>query len=339
MILVLSDQFDEHADVVIKKLLNRGVEVFRLNLDTESLRNTIVTFNGSSWTIRTKMGQIQSQEISCVWLRRAFVGMSLQEQNVKDPNCKIWRGEWNKTLLGFYSSIRSIPWLNPLKEAYRAENKYFQMEKAKQVGLTTPPTIVSNDRKQLLAFTREHEHVVMKLMYQDFYGDDHGNIKGIYVNRLTHADLEGFGDSSENPIVLQAYIPKGYEVRYTVVGSSHHVCRIDSQRSRIANIDWRRYDIPNTPHLPMEPPLSIREKVTELLNELGINFGALDFIVTPSEDWYFLEVNPMGQWLWIEDLAGLSISDSIADWLTTASEKGGKHEGIRQQVLGAPGSG
>jgi glutathione synthase/RimK-type ligase-like ATP-grasp enzyme len=53
------------------------------------------------------------------------------------------------------------------------------------------------------------------------------------------------------------------------------------------------------------------------MKRLGLEFGALDFIVTETGVWYFLEVNPSGQWLWIEDLTGLPIADSIAYWLQT----------------------
>ena len=91
--------------------------------------------------------------------------------------------------------------------------------------------------------------------------------------------------------------------------------------SNIASIDWRRYDIPHTPHVPIEPPQVIRDRVAELLKTLDIDFGGLDFIVSPSQDWYFLEVNAMGQWLWIEDLAGLKISDSITNWLVKSQKE------------------
>lgn len=51
------------------------------------------------------------------------------------------------------------------------------------------------------------------------------------------------------------------------------------------------------------------------MRKLNINYGAFDFIVDKNNEWFFLEVNPMGQWLWIEDLTGLQISDAICDWL------------------------
>ena len=259
---------------------------------------------------------IRHSEVSAVWLRRPFVELSLEEQNRSDTDFRIWKNEWNKTLLGLYCAIRYVPWLNPLREAYRAENKYYQFEAAQALGFNVPVTIVSNLKAELEEFVVQNKgNVVMKLMGQEFYLSEEDKFKGIYVNRINEMDLQDFGGVSENPIVLQRYIEKAFEVRYTVVGDEHHVCKIESQKSNIANVDWRRYDIPNTPHSPMEPPGPIRDQVARLMSLLEISFGALDFIVSTSGIWYFLEVNAAGQWLWIVDLTGLPIAESVSKWL------------------------
>lgn len=318
MVLVLSDQFDVHADLVCKKLMLKEVKFFRLNLDVSSLTSTRINVDGSYWRIWQNDKNVNSADISAVWVRRAFVELSLEEENINEPSFKIWRGEWNKTLLGLYNSLKSVSWLNPLAKAYRAENKYLQMDVAIESGFLMPEFIVSNQKEELLEFANRHKDVVMKPMNQEFYQDtDDGEFKGLYVNKITAEHLESFGDKGESPIFLQSYIEKLYEVRYTVVGHDHHVCRIESQKSERAKTDWRRYDIPNTPHYPMDPPFTIKENVKVLMRSFGLYFGALDFIVSPSGDWYFLEINTMGQWLWIENLTGLNISDSIVNFLTT----------------------
>lgn len=314
MILILTDNFDKHADLICNKLSLLNCEFFRFNLDVESLTKTLINFDGETWTINQKSEYINSNIINTVWVRRPFVEVLLDE-NTEDTGFKIWRGEWNKTLLGFYNSIKTANWLNPLAKSYRAENKYLQMEYAKKVDFIVPAIIVSNEKERLIDFSNKNSDVVMKLMNQDFYKDSDGKFKGIYVNKVSGDNLQNFGFSEENPIVLQSYIEKSFEVRYTIVGQDHHVCKIDSQLSNIANIDWRRYDIPNTPHNIIEPPTEIKEKVSKLLDLFGLYFGALDFIVSPTGDWYFLEINTMGQWLWIEELTGLTISDSIVKWL------------------------
>ena len=56
--------------------------------------------------------------------------------------------------------------------------------------------------------------------------------------------------------------------------------------------------------------------MSALLGRLDLPFGAFDFAVTPDEEWVFLEINPNGQWGWIEDHTGLHITDAIVDHLT-----------------------
>ena len=85
--------------------------------------------------------------------------------------------------------------------------------------------------------------------------------------------------------------------------------------------------MPNTPYSGIEAPEIIQSQVNALLQSLGLMYGALDFIVTPDNKWYFLEINPMGQFLWIEDLSGLKISDEIVSWLRKNNKR--TYESIR----------
>jgi glutathione synthase/RimK-type ligase-like ATP-grasp enzyme len=51
------------------------------------------------------------------------------------------------------------------------------------------------------------------------------------------------------------------------------------------------------------------------MSSLKLTFGAIDLIETLDGNYVFLEVNPSGQWLWIDDKLSLGISDAIAHWL------------------------
>lgn len=333
MILILTDRFDKHADRVIDILQNQNQRYIRFNLDVESLKKTYLHHCNSLWQIRTENGSFNSNEVSVVWVRRPFVELTLEEQSNNSNDFKMWKAEWNKTLLGLYLDLNNIPWLNPVRKAYKAENKYLQRKLALDIGFKVPDLIVSNSKQEILNFSEKHEKVVLKLMSQEFYPMEDGTFKGIYVNQVSYQELLEFNDIEENPIVLQEYIEKSYEVRYTIVGKEHFACKIESQKSNKTSIDWRRYDIPNTPHYSLQPPIEIRNKITDYMGALELEYGAMDFIVSPNNEWYFLEINCMGQWLWIEDLTGLSISTSIANWLISNSAcncKGGEeNESIR----------
>jgi glutathione synthase/RimK-type ligase-like ATP-grasp enzyme len=317
MILILSDKFDAHAELVCSQLTELNFSYFRLNLDTESLRNTSLRWDSNIFVIEAGSKTTTSDNIKCVWVRRAFVELSLDEGNSNDPGLKIWKGEWDRCLIGLYQILKEVPWLNKLDKSYKADNKFLQYILAKQLGFKVAPIITANIKSDLIEFARKFSPVVLKMLHQGFYTDSDGKSKGMYVNKITTADLAEFGDISENPITLQAYIHKEYEVRYTVVGDDHHVCKIESQNSPRASVDWRRYDLANTPHSLIDPPTTIKKQVSALMKVLDLTYGALDFIVEPNGDWTFLEINSMGQWLWIENLTGANISNSISNWLST----------------------
>lgn len=315
MILIISDRNDVHTLKVESFLKNESVEYIRFNIDVESLKSTLVSYDESDWIVQFPNGSFKTSEIEVIWNRRTYVELLLDEIDNNDVSFKIWKGEWNKTLLGIYSSLESKKWLNYYRDAYYAENKYRQYSTAHKIGLRTPPFVCSNDKQFLKNSFCNGKEKVIKFMNQDFYKIEEGVYKGIYVNKVKFNDLEKFQSVGENPIILQDYISKSFEVRYTVVGKEHFVCKIDSQLSKIANVDWRRYDLANTPHSIINPPENIREKVNKFMSEFNLNYGAIDFIIDKNGEWFFLELNSMGQFLWIEDLTGLEISDHIAKWL------------------------
>lgn len=315
MILILSDKFDLHADMMENMLLKKQARYIRFNLDKESLLKTHVSFTNNLWVITVNDITFSSAEVACVWCRRIFVELLLEESQDTSPSFKIWKNEWNKTLVGLYTHLKNAKWLNFYRHALKAENKYIQMEYAKNIGFLTPMTLVSNIRTDIINFSRQFDSVALKLMHQDFYSIEPGKYAGFYVNKLHYEDFYSFGHIGENPIVVQEYIEKNYEVRYTVIGNSHLVCKIDSQYSLKAKDDWRRYDIPNTPHSIISAPDDIHKKVKKIMKKMNISYGALDFIVDKNNYWYFLEINSMGQYLWIEDLTGLPITETICEWL------------------------
>lgn len=314
MILVLSDINDKHADKVCENLQQLNRDYFRINLDVESLKKTYITLNDSCLIVKNEFGNVNINQIKSIWARRAFVELTLEEKYDDDVDFKIWRNEWNKTLLGMYLKLKNCNWLGEINTAFRGENKYLQRQLASKLGFLQPKQIVSNDKKDLVKFISDNKEVVMKLMSQEFYETGDG-FKGLYVNKITLEEIDKYFAEQENPIVLQEYVEKDYEVRYTAVGEKHFVCKINSQCSSRTKVDWRRYDIKNTPHEVIQPPDDIRKKVDMLLKELNLSFGALDFVVNKQNEWVFLEINTMGQWLWIETLTGLKISDAISEYL------------------------
>lgn len=157
MILILTDKNDSHANFLLEKVSKKNLPFYRFNLDVDSLKNTRISYNECAWSIEQNGKNLFLEKVKCVWNRRTFVELLLEEEYDQAVDFKIWKGEWNKALLGIYSSIAKVPWLNFWRLAYAAENKFLQMEIAIECGILVPQTIVSNNKKDLLEFANDYE--------------------------------------------------------------------------------------------------------------------------------------------------------------------------------------
>ena len=148
-----------------------------------------------------------------------------------------------------------------------------------------------------------------------FWASD-GNAYAHYTSRFRRRPAEDLQTLRDCPVFLQNLVPKALEVRATVVGGSIYAASIDTRgASDDAKVDWRYYDWASTPYYPITLPPEVSARLISVMSSLGLVYGAFDLILTPTGEYVFLEVNSMGQWLWVEELTDLPISDAIARWL------------------------
>jgi glutathione synthase/RimK-type ligase-like ATP-grasp enzyme len=103
---------------------------------------------------------------------------------------------------------------------------------------------------------------------------------------------------------------------------------INSQASERAAHDWRRDGIRMIQDWqPYELPRGVEEKILRLMDYFVLNYGAIDIIVTPDGRHVFLEINPVGEFFWLERYTGLPIADTIAEVLLGHTEP--RHGGSR----------
>ena len=109
--------------------------------------------------------------------------------------------------------------------------------------------------------------------------------------------------------------PKAYELRVTMVDDAVFCRRIDSQASERSEVDWRRYDFAQAPHTLVDAEPDVGRSLRELKRIAGLRYAAIDLLVTPEGATYFLDLDPSGQFGWIEDLTGAPITATLCDAL------------------------
>ncbi len=313
MVLCISQKSDTTVDFLYEQLsMVRRKKFIRLN--TEDFPAKVRIALGASQQIVSISGlQYSLSHFSSAWYRRP--GRPIIPLEVMVPDVRKYAEEecW-QNLLGLWEMSKHLLWVSDPVAIRRAQYKAGQLPVAESLGFTCPRTLITNDPQAARDFLESigGEGIVKTSARANFQVD--GRWKMVYTNRISATDPR-LEDVVFAPCIFQEYIPKDIELRVTVVGRKVLACAIGSQVSAKTKDDWRRYDPKVTPYYPFSLPKVVEEQCLRIVAHYGLQFGAIDLILTPAGKYVFLEINPNGQWEWIETSSGLPIAQTLADLL------------------------
>lgn len=322
MILIVTGPRDSHANLVEPKLRARGARVVRFDWADIPYRASLsLTWSGGQRRVElaTAEGKVDLRACTAAWLRRP--GSARPSDAITDPFLRAYLEDEYLRLRNDLCNALEVPWLPaPPAVIQRADNKHLQLSLATELGWEIPPTLITNDPDELLAFYRAHDGTLIdKMPSVAFSGTQLATQRVIrYTQPVTARDIGYARRVRHSPMLFQRRIDKRFELRVTVVDDQVFAAEIHSQSTRRTQLDWRHYDWGHTPHRPHALPEEERARCVALCRRLGLRFGAIDLIVTPDDRYVFLEINPNGQWQWIEDEAGLPISDAVCEALVSS---------------------
>ncbi|MEU4426012.1 hypothetical protein AB0F81_35785 [Actinoplanes sp. NPDC024001] len=199
----------------------------------------------------------------------------------------------------------------------RSSLKCRQLALAKRLGFTVPLTVVTNHAASVAGFVEAHRTAMSEqaVLYKPltWYVTPSGGF--LFANLVTVDEIRNAEASvSSAPCQFQQYVNKDHEVRVTVVGDRWFATRIESQAHPETRTDHRR--APGLNHYaPTSLPTAVSQRIKRFLRETGLAYGAFDLAVDAEGVHYFLELNPVGQWLWLEQRTGAGITAAVADLL------------------------
>lgn len=325
MILVLSNKMDITTDVVIHQLRRRGLSFFRWNAD-DLLASHSLTFELGECGVTQLVLQAEGRtvdimnDVSVVWYRRPNK-VTAHSLVTRESMIEFSVREGSALLQNIWQLLSDRMWINAPSANIQFSNKLYQLRFAKELGFRVPATIVTTNKCTVREFADAHDKIIAKALSAG-YVRENGREKLLYTQLLDEKALVTLEGLEYCPTQFQEYIPKKLELRVTVVGDKIHACAIKSQESSRTMVDWRRYDFDNVPHYAYDLPEELKGRLLEFMRRAGLIFGAFDFVVTPEDEYYFLEVNPNGQWYWIEKMTELPITESLVDQLEIAMKGG-----------------
>jgi MvdD family ATP-grasp ribosomal peptide maturase len=316
LIITRSDD-NQSVDSVINAIKNRGGHAFRFDTDRFPTEvRLIAEYLKDSERLRLISAQadLDMRTVEAIWHRRLEIGGRIPLSI--DPQLRMASiGESNRTAKGMLDSLKAFR-MDPEPVIRRAENKQAQLQIARELGMDTPKTLITNDPKAVRAFYRECNGAIVTKMLSSFAVYEAGVEKVVFTNPVSREDLADLTGLNLCPMTFQEQLPKALELRTTVVGDRVFTAAIDSKVSPLAQHDWRKDGAALLKNWErFELPGSLEKKILRLMDHFGLNYGALDFILTPDGRYVFLEVNPAGEFFWLEDHPGLPISPAIADVL------------------------
>lgn len=308
-VLLITNTSDFTCDYVVRSLEKIKADYYRLNTDEIGYAIFLsFDFANNVYTLydRPKELKIDLLTFQSVYFRRPELPR-LEDDDLTPDERQFILLEIRQTLEGLYKILRHAYWISDVDAIRKAENKIYQQIVAKEIGFRIPRGIITNNVTSFLSFAANNECIV-KPIYSGQIGWP--QMKGVvFTSRLCTSPVEEQIELS--PSFLQEKIEKKYDVRVTVVGDEVFPARIDSQTNHETQIDWRVGE--NVlPHESFTLPVKLENLCVELVRRLNLGFGAIDFVETPEDEFVFLEINPNGQWAWIETQTGMPISDTIA---------------------------
>lgn len=310
-VMILSSLEDPHARAVMEALRSRDVGVELLDLSEFPTRLTLsMAFADGAHRFvlsRAGGGRLDLSTISAVWWRRPQpFGLTAA---LTDPAQRRFAiSEAATAFDGLYQALDAF-WVNDPVRDRAAHHKPWQLALAQQIGLAIPTTLMTNDPEEARDFWGRHEGNVIYKQFRalpDAWRE---------TRRLRPEETSLAETVRMTPVIFQRYVEAVADIRVTVIGDELYAASTDARKGEYP-LDFRfNLDLCWEPHAL---PPTIEDGLRLLMRRLGLEYGAIDLRLTPDGQYVFLEINPAGQFLWIEWATGQKIAAALAARLAIA---------------------
>jgi glutathione synthase/RimK-type ligase-like ATP-grasp enzyme len=302
-VLIITERDDVHGHALIWALSRAGIRCDRWSISEfpDGQRTSVRIFNSSLPPSFQIAGL--SQPYQSIWIRRLAppecISRSLADADVQMAIVQARRSA--EGLRSIFS--RESVWINPLDRRQTVNHKPQQLVTARKVGFPIPETLISNDPDDIRRFHSEHwGNVVCKFFTPAFWQSQAGGtVSASFTSELTTDLLDNDIAFSSCPAIYQEKLPKKSDVRVTFFGSTYQAVRIWSQQSSLGSVDYRSDMRFESAMEPMKMDSHFLDRCMELSSQMGLLHGSYDFVERPDGSMVFLEINEMGQFLWLEE--------------------------------------
>lgn len=323
MILILStDEMEDTTNRVIDWLDYYKADYVRLN-GTEFNQNVVIE-NG-----KMLLDSVALDRVNIIWNRRWISGLPIEK--VKESyldaigaknayhllssllsETRILRGCFNRLLAA--KKWTTQPYMV-------TANKLENLTLAAVCGLQTPEYIITSKKKVLSRFLKKYNNVICKPIAEvpTFSAQTHENTTEsliIYTSSYIAEELLSTLPDSFQMSMFQQEIEKEYEIRVFYLNGACYSMAIFSQQDTQTSVDFRNYNRkrPNR-NVPFTLPSQIENAIIQFCKKGKYNIGSIDLIKSKDGGYYFLEINPVGQFGMVSYPCNYNLEKKLAKYL------------------------
>lgn len=313
MILILSHPGDDHTKGVLSELGRRRHPTALVDSSAFPARAALTqTFSASRACVEYLVAghRVDLSECRSAWWRRPLPHTLHDDL---DPNVMSFAyTECHEAFAGALALLKAV-WVNPPHLDERAHHKPLQLATAVRVGLTVPNTLITNDPDEARRFIADVGPA--RTIYKTFLAtEEHWRETRV----LRDEELQILESVRLAPVIFQEYIAADADIRVTIVGDEMIATAIRSDPCGYS-VDYRM-DMAAATFEPTKLPDEVAGPLRALMQSLGIVYGAVDLRRTVDGRYVFLEVNPAGEWRFVEERTAQPITAAMADLLIRLDE-------------------
>jgi glutathione synthase/RimK-type ligase-like ATP-grasp enzyme len=255
------------------------------------------------FTMPTRDGdRLDATSLDAIWFRRSNHPQRDLPPLADVAHAEVVNRSCATTLLGGLLTSFAGAWVSRPEATSSAENKLVQLQAAQAAGFSIPRTLVSQDPQAIRTFCAELPGAAV---IKTVRGTPHSQLFTVRVTQDHLADEDALRIC---PTIFQEYVPGSRHLRVLCCGSRAYAVMIKTER-----LDWR-LDL-DTPIMPVQLETNLERRLADVLERLGLRMGVADLKITPDGDPVWLELNPQGQFLFIEGLTSMDLTGPFCDFL------------------------
>jgi glutathione synthase/RimK-type ligase-like ATP-grasp enzyme len=314
MILIISNKWDITVDFVVAELRKRESNFLRINTEDLVVDGSTIYLPDFKILV-SKHGKKYdlTDSVNVIWNRRPgkpfddidpLVRPSQATQNFVSDQWFSW--------LEALQLIPDVTWVNHPQANDAMESKPRQLLLASKIGFLIPKTIISNEPINVRIFARENsDKLIVKALYSPLIEETEQDYF-VFTNEIREIDLVSEEEIKISQSIFQQSLGPKIDYRVTVIGEKVFPVKICNRKGgKISDIDWRT-EKEELAFSPCELPHEIENMCRKIVSDSGLIFGAIDLVQHDGE-YYFLEINPNGEWGWLQHPHDVPIANALCD--------------------------